>query len=196
MILALYAILTAISIGVPMVMSRRWRQETAAEEEAEQVPYGPSRPGPGQHRAGNRRLRCRGHPLAGRRRHEPLAGGHRGRRDPDRGPRRVRAVRRGGLRRRIWDLLAGNAERGDAPRELIDESMRPVWEGNHVWLVFVLVVLWTSFPPAFAAVMTALFVPLSLSLLGIVLRGVGFAFRHTAQRLRMQQFTGATFAAP
>ena len=43
--------------------------------------------------------------------------------------------------------------------------------------------------------MTALFVPLSLSLLGIVLRGVGFAFRHTAQRLRMQQLTGATFAA-
>jgi cytochrome d ubiquinol oxidase subunit II len=95
----------------------------------------------------------------------------------------------------IWDLLAGGPERGAAPRELIDESITPVWEGNHVWLVFVLVVLWTSFPPAFAAVMTALFVPLSLSLLGIVLRGVGFAFRHTAQRLRMQQFTGATFAA-
>ena len=87
----------------------------------------------------------------------------------------------------IWDLLAGGPQRGAAPRELIDESITPVWEGNHVWLVFVLVVLWTSFPPAFAAVMTALFVPLSLSLLGIVLRGVGFAFRHTAQRLRMQQ---------
>jgi cytochrome d ubiquinol oxidase subunit II len=55
--------------------------------------------------------------------------------------------------------------------------------------------LWTAFPPAFAAIMTALFVPLSLSLLGIVLRGVGFAFRHTAQRLRTQQFTGALFAA-
>jgi cytochrome bd ubiquinol oxidase subunit II len=64
-----------------------------------------------------------------------------------------------------------------------------------VWLVFVLVLLWTAFPPAFAAIMTALFVPLSLSLLGIVLRGVGFAFRHTAERLRMQQLTGATFAA-
>ena len=95
----------------------------------------------------------------------------------------------------IWDLLAGSAQRGAAPRELIDESITPVWEANHVWLVFILVLLWTSFPPAFAAVMTALFVPLSLSLLGIVLRGVGFAFRHTAQRLRMQQFTGAVFAA-
>jgi cytochrome d ubiquinol oxidase subunit II len=95
----------------------------------------------------------------------------------------------------IWDLLAGGAERGAAPRKLIDESITPVWEANHVWLIFVLVLLWTAFPPAFAAIMIALFVPLSLSLLGIVLRGVGFAFRHTAQRLRMEQFTGAMFAA-
>src|SRR5690349_13773291 len=95
----------------------------------------------------------------------------------------------------IWDLLAGGAKRGAAPRELIEESITPVWEANHVWLVFILVLLWTAFPPAFAAIMTALFVPLSLSLLGIVLRGVGFAFRHTAQRLRMQRFTGALFAA-
>ncbi len=91
----------------------------------------------------------------------------------------------------IWDLLAGGAERGEAPRELIDESITPVWEANHVWLVFILVLLWTAFPPAFAAIMTALFVPLSLSLLGIVLRGVGFAFRHTAQRLPTQRLTGA-----
>jgi cytochrome d ubiquinol oxidase subunit II len=95
----------------------------------------------------------------------------------------------------IWDLLAGSTERGAAPRALIDESITPVWEANHVWLVFILVLLWTAFPPAFAAIMTALFVPLALSLLGIVLRGVGFAFRHTAQRLRMQQLTGAIFAA-
>jgi cytochrome d ubiquinol oxidase subunit II len=95
----------------------------------------------------------------------------------------------------IWDLLAGSAGRGAAPRQLIDESITPVWEANHVWLIFILVLLWTAFPPAFAAIMTALFVPLSLSLLGIVLRGAGFAFRHTAQRLRMEQLTGATFAA-
>jgi cytochrome d ubiquinol oxidase subunit II len=95
----------------------------------------------------------------------------------------------------IWDLLAGSAQRGAAPRRLIDESITPVWEANHVWLVFILVLAWTAFPPAFAAIMTALFVPLSLSLLGIVLRGAGFAFRHTAERLRMQQLTGAVFAA-
>jgi len=95
----------------------------------------------------------------------------------------------------IWDLVAGSAERGAAPRELIDESITPVWEANHVWLVFILVLTWTAFPPAFAAIMTALFVPLSLSALGIVLRGAGFAFRHTAERLHMQQLTGALFAA-
>jgi cytochrome d ubiquinol oxidase subunit II len=95
----------------------------------------------------------------------------------------------------IWDLLAGGTRRGAAPRQLVDESITPVWEANHVWLIFVLVLLWTAFPPAFAAIMTALFVPLSLSLLGIFLRGTGFAFRHTAERLRMRQFTGATFAA-
>ena len=95
----------------------------------------------------------------------------------------------------IWDLLAGSTARGAAPRELIDESITPVWEANHVWLVFVLVLLWTAFPLAFAAIMTALFVPLSLSLLGIVLRGAGFAFRHTAERLRIEQLTGAMFAA-
>jgi cytochrome bd ubiquinol oxidase subunit II len=95
----------------------------------------------------------------------------------------------------IWDLFAGGPERGAARRELIDESITPVWEANHVWLVFILVLLWTAFPPAFAAIFTALFVPLSLSALGIVLRGVGFAFRHTAHRLRMQQLSGAAFAA-
>jgi cytochrome bd ubiquinol oxidase subunit II len=94
----------------------------------------------------------------------------------------------------IWDLLAGGDKRGAAPRELIDESITPVWEANHVWLIFILVLAWTAFPPAFAAVMTALFVPLSLSLLGIVLRGAGFAFRHTAERLQMQRLTGAVFA--
>jgi cytochrome bd ubiquinol oxidase subunit II len=95
----------------------------------------------------------------------------------------------------VWDLLAGGAQSGRARRDLIDESITPVWEANHVWLVFVLVLLWTAFPPAFAAIMTALFVPLSLSLLGIVLRGVGFAFRHTAERMRLEQFAGATFAS-
>ena len=95
----------------------------------------------------------------------------------------------------IWDLLAGGDRRGSAPRTAIDASLTPVWEGNQVWIVLGLVVFWTGFPPAFAAVMTALFVPLAASVLAIVLRGVGFAFRHEAKRLSMQRLSGALFAA-
>lgn len=95
----------------------------------------------------------------------------------------------------IWDLLAGRTETGAQPREAIDRSVTPVWEGNQTWIVLGIVFLWTGFPEAFAAVTTALFVPLALSLLGILLRGIGFAFRHEAERLRAQQFAGVLFAA-
>ena len=78
----------------------------------------------------------------------------------------------------VWDLLAGSGERADRVRAQIDRSIGPVWEANHVWLIFVLVVLWTAFPSAFSAIMTTLYIPLSLAALGIVLRGSGFAFRH------------------
>jgi cytochrome bd ubiquinol oxidase subunit II len=94
----------------------------------------------------------------------------------------------------IWDLLAGGDKRGAAAREEIDTSVTPVWEGNHVWIIFALVVFWTGFPSAFSAVMITLFVPLALSLLGIVLRGVGFAFRHEAERLSTKRLYGAMFA--
>ena len=77
----------------------------------------------------------------------------------------------------FWDLIAGDAEKGERPRALIQRSLTPVWEANHVWLIFILVVLWTAFPPAFSAVMTTLYVPIALAALGIVLRGAGFAFR-------------------
>ena len=78
----------------------------------------------------------------------------------------------------IWDLLAGSGERADRVRAQIDRSIGPVWEANHVWLVFVLVVAWTAFPTLFSAVMTTLYIPIALAALGIVLRGSGFAFRH------------------
>jgi cytochrome bd ubiquinol oxidase subunit II len=78
----------------------------------------------------------------------------------------------------VWDLLAGRGERADRVRGQIDRSIGPVWEANHVWLIFVLVVLWTAFPTTFSAVMTTLYIPLALAALGIVLRGSGFAFRH------------------
>jgi cytochrome d ubiquinol oxidase subunit II len=94
----------------------------------------------------------------------------------------------------LWDLLAGGDQRGRAPRALIDESITPVWEANHVWLIFSLVIFWTAFPVAFAAVMTAAAVPLWLAVLGIVLRGAGFAFRKEVARLSLQRAFGAVFA--
>ena len=94
----------------------------------------------------------------------------------------------------LWDLLAGTTARGWAPRALIDESITPVWEANHVWLVFDLVIFWTAFPHAFAAVMTTLALPLWLALAGIVLRGAGFAFRKELSRLPAQRAAGAAFA--
>jgi cytochrome d ubiquinol oxidase subunit II len=78
----------------------------------------------------------------------------------------------------VWDLLAGSGARSQRVRAQIDRSIGPVWEANHVWLILVLVVLWTAFPPLFSAIMTTLYIPLALAALGIVLRGSGFAFRH------------------
>ena len=76
----------------------------------------------------------------------------------------------------VWQLLARRDREGDRVRARITRSLGPVWEANHVWLIFVLVVLWTGFPDAFAAVMSTLYIPLALAALGIVLRGAGFAF--------------------
>jgi cytochrome bd ubiquinol oxidase subunit II len=95
----------------------------------------------------------------------------------------------------FWDLLAGDARRGERPRALIDHSIGPVWEANHVWLIFSLVVLWTGFSSAFASITTTLFVPLTLAALGIVLRGSSFAFRKSVLRTRDRRNFGAAFAA-
>jgi len=95
----------------------------------------------------------------------------------------------------VWDLAAGSAAKGARTRALVDVAIGPVWEANHVWLIFSLVVLWTAFPPAFAAIMTTLYLPLSAAALGIVLRGSGFAFRKVAVRFRYRQAFGIVFAS-
>src|SRR5690242_12429016 len=83
----------------------------------------------------------------------------------------------------FWDLLAGGADRGKGVRRLIDHAMAPVWEVNNVWLIFVLVLMWTGFPRFFQAVFTALWLPLVLAAVGMVLRGAGFALRKPSRRL-------------
>ena len=95
----------------------------------------------------------------------------------------------------FWDLLAGGAERGRAPRALIEESIGPVWEANHVWLIFVLVTLWTAFPAAFAPIMSTLYIPLTLAAIGIILRGAAFAFRKASATLPLRRLFGVTFAS-
>jgi cytochrome d ubiquinol oxidase subunit II len=94
----------------------------------------------------------------------------------------------------LWDLIAGDAEQGERPRATIQNSLTPVWEANHVWLIFILVVLWTAFPDVFSAIFTTLYVPLLLAVLGIVLRGCGFAFRKSVERMEERRAAGATFA--
>jgi cytochrome bd ubiquinol oxidase subunit II len=95
----------------------------------------------------------------------------------------------------FYDLTAGGGQLGAELRTRIDHSIGPVWEANHVWLIYVLVIWWTGFPVAFAAAMTTLFVPLMLALAGIVLRGAGFAFRKYAETLSQARLFGAIFAA-
>jgi cytochrome bd ubiquinol oxidase subunit II len=94
----------------------------------------------------------------------------------------------------FWDLVSGGARRGERPREVIDHAIAPVWEANHVWLIFVFVVLWTCFPVAYASITLTMFVPLTLAALGIVLRGASFAFRKAVFRTRDRRNFGAAFA--
>jgi cytochrome bd ubiquinol oxidase subunit II len=77
----------------------------------------------------------------------------------------------------IWDLLAFGPRRAPQ-RALIAEAIAPIWEANHVWLIIVIVLLFTCFPPAFSELATTLHIPLTIMLIGIVLRGSAFVFRH------------------
>jgi len=75
-----------------------------------------------------------------------------------------------------WDLLATGPRR-QAQRNLIEHAIGPVWEANHVWLILVVVLLFSAFPAAFADYMVTLHIPVTVALIGIVLRGSSFAFR-------------------
>lgn len=94
----------------------------------------------------------------------------------------------------VWDLLASGTRR-DRQRALVAEAIGPIWEANHVWLILVIVLLFTAFPPAFALLMTVLHVPLTLMLIGIVLRGSAFTFRsYDSRRDSVQRRWGRLFA--
>jgi len=93
-----------------------------------------------------------------------------------------------------WDLTAGGAKRGGAVRGMVKRSMSPVWEANHVWLVFVLVLAWTAFPVAFGSITSTLYIPLFGAAIGIIFRGTAFALRGEAATIGEARVLGAVFA--
>ena len=94
----------------------------------------------------------------------------------------------------VWDLFA-SGPRKEAQRELISRSLAPIWEANHVWLIVVVVVLFTAFPAAFSAIAIVLHVPLTLMLVGIVARGSAFVFRSYGARTDVERHRwGAVFS--
>ncbi|HEY7681881.1 MAG TPA: cytochrome d ubiquinol oxidase subunit II [Gemmatimonadales bacterium] len=101
----------------------------------------------------------------------------------------------------VWDLLASGPRR-ERQRELIAHAIGPVWEANHVWLILAIVLLFTCFPAAFSQLAVALHIPLTLVLVGIVLRGSAFTFRsyggddQPAQRRWGRVFASASLVTP
>jgi len=94
----------------------------------------------------------------------------------------------------VWDLFAFGPD-ARKQRALIADAISPVWEANHVWLILVIVILFTAFPPAFAAIATALHIPITLLLIGIVLRGTAFTFRtYDVQRDDVQRRWSLVFS--
>jgi cytochrome d ubiquinol oxidase subunit II len=94
----------------------------------------------------------------------------------------------------FWQLLAPG-KRGREVREHAHHAMAPVWEANHVWLIFVLVIFWTAYPVAFGSVMSTLAVPLFVAAVGIVLRGMAYAMRAGARTEREVGRVDLLFAA-
>ncbi|TMC76164.1 MAG: cytochrome d ubiquinol oxidase subunit II [Chloroflexi bacterium] len=95
----------------------------------------------------------------------------------------------------IWDLLAGQSARGRQARALIDHAMAPVWEVNNVWLVMAIVLCWTGFPLLFQSTFLSLYPLFALALVGLILRGAFFAFRHVADEPRSHRIADLVFGA-
>ncbi len=95
----------------------------------------------------------------------------------------------------FWQLFSGRGVTGARVREHAHESMAPVWEANHVWLIFVLTVTWTAYPSAFGSIASTLSVPLFIAAVGIILRGAAYALRAGTATARERRWIDAVFAA-
>src|SRR5215831_2778792 len=84
----------------------------------------------------------------------------------------------------FWQLFARSDEHGEQVREYAHGVMAPVWEANHVWLIFVITVFWTAYPTAFGSIASTLAIPIFIALLGIMFRGMAYALRAGARTPR------------
>jgi cytochrome d ubiquinol oxidase subunit II len=94
----------------------------------------------------------------------------------------------------IWQLTAGTGPEAERLRDHAHDSMAPVWEANHVWLIFVLTVLWTAYPTAFESIVSTLSVPFFIAAIGIILRGASYALRSGARAGRETRAIDTVFA--
>src|SRR5213595_493371 len=89
----------------------------------------------------------------------------------------------------LWQLIAGGGQAGQRIRDHAHDSMAPVWEANHVWLIFVLTVVWTAYPAAFGSIASTLSFPLFIAAVGIIFRGAAYALRAGTSTGREQRAT-------
>jgi cytochrome d ubiquinol oxidase subunit II len=94
----------------------------------------------------------------------------------------------------FWSLVAGSGERARSVRNYTHRAMGPVWEANHVWLIFVLAVCWTAYPTAFASILSTLAIPLFIAAIGIIMRGTAYALHSEQAGVREEQLVGRLFS--
>jgi cytochrome d ubiquinol oxidase subunit II len=94
----------------------------------------------------------------------------------------------------FWQLFAGRGTHAERVREQAHHSMAPVWEANHVWLIFVLTVFWTAYPKAFGSIASTLAVPLFIATIGIIFRGAAYALRAGASNARESALIDTVFS--
>jgi cytochrome bd ubiquinol oxidase subunit II len=94
----------------------------------------------------------------------------------------------------FWQLVAGRGKQADEVRDEAHHAMAPVWEANHVWLIFVLTVVWTAYPAAFGSIASTLSIPLFIAGVGIVMRGGAYALRPGTRTAGEQRRVDTVFA--
>jgi cytochrome bd ubiquinol oxidase subunit II len=94
----------------------------------------------------------------------------------------------------FWQLVAGRGKQADEVRDEAHHAMAPVWEANHVWLIFVLTVVWTAYPAAFGSIASTLSIPLFIAGIGIVMRGGAYALRGGTRTAGEQRRVDTVFA--